>query len=401
VRTRLGLAAVAVAALFAGCGPREEPSRTVRVGRGPIRMTVPFHGELEARRVERIASGVQGAAVLAELVAEGTRVEAGDVLARFDSSQIEQDLARQESEWVRARQELESLEKAELPLEWLDLQTKLVDLVAEREAEERFLETAQELRDRGLLSEGEVVQQERKILTLQARAEQMEMRLALTREHVHAARLAKARAALEAARRQRDFTARQLERCEVRAPAAGVATLLPLAVGGDYRTAHVGDTLFHNQVFLCIPDPTDHVVRGFAGEADLPQVRVGRRVEAVPAAFPDVRLAGRVETVGGMAQTRPGHPSWRKFFPVQIALEPLAQPLPVGISIRAEILAGETADALRIPREAAEWRGGSAYARRRTAGGAWEEAALGIGLSDAVWLEVESGLAEGDVVRLP
>ncbi len=401
MKTRLGRLAVLAALAAGGCGRETEPLRTVAVERGDIQAVVPFHGELEARHVERIAVGVQGSAVLAELVEEGARVAPGDVLARFDAAQIQQDLARQENECVRARQELDSLEQAELPLELIDMEAKREELRAETGAEERFLESARGLQERGLLSEAEVRQQERKVAALHERGRQWETRVELTRQHVHAARLAKARAALEAAERQRDFTARQLALCEVRAPVAGVATRVPLPVGGDYRTAHVGDTLFHNQVCLCLPDPSEHVVRGFIGEAELPRVRAGSRVVAVPAAFPHLRLDGRVETVGGMAQTRPGQPVWRKFFPVQIALDPLPEPLPVGLSVQAEILAGEAADVLWVPREAVEWRGATAVVGRQRPDGRIEERVVETGLAGSSRVEIVSGLEEGDRVRRP
>lgn len=387
---------------LAGCGRSgEEAPRAATASRGAIRMSVPFQGELAARRVVMIAAGVQGSAVLTELVPEGTAVNAGDLLARFGSSQIEQDLAKQENDLVRARQELESLEKAELPLELLEMESKRMEARAELEAEERFWESARGLAARGLMSEGEVDQQERKVEGLRTRGEQLETRIELTRKHVHAARRAKARAAQEAAERQRDFTASQLALCEVRAPVAGVATLVPLPVGGEYRTVHVGDALFLNQVFLCLPDPSEHVVRGSVGEAELPWVRTGHAVEAVPAAYPTVRLTGRVESVGGMAQTRPGQPSWRKFFPVQIALDPISEPLPVGLSVRAEILAGASSDALLVPREAIEWRGAQAWVRRVAGGGVAVETPVQTGLADSLQLEIVGGLAEGDRVLLP
>lgn len=400
--TKLGFAGLICALLFAGCGRSgDESPRTAVVVRGAIRMSVPFQGELEARRVERVAVGIQGSAVLAELVPEGTRVDVGDLLARFDASQIEQDLARQENDWVRAQQELDSLEKAELPLELLDMESKRLDARAELEAEERFLRSARDLHERGLMSAGEVDQQERKVAGLNVRGEQLDTRVELTRKHVHAARLAKARAALEAAERQRDFTASQLALCEVRAPVAGVATLVPVPVGGEYRTVHVGDTLFRNQVFLCLPDPSEHVVRGYIGESELPWVKPGSPVVAVPTAYPGVRLAGRVESVGGMSQTRPGEPVWRKFFPVQIALDPIPEPMPIGISVRAEILAGESEQALLLPRAAVEWRGDQAWVRKRRENGTVEELKVQTGLADAARLEITAGLAEGSVVELP
>ena len=398
MKTRLGFAGGLLALALAGCGREAATApRTAVVERGAIRMAIPFQGELEARRVETIAVGVQGSAVLSELVPEGTRVEKGDRLARFDASQIEQDLSRQENELVRARQELESLEKAELPLELLDMESKRMDAQAEVAAEERFLESARNLEERGLMSAGEVAQQEQKVAGLKTRGEQLDTRIELTKKHVHAARLAKARAALEAAERQRDFTASQLALCEVRAPVAGTAVLMPLPVGGEYRTAHVGDTLFRNQAFLCLPDPTEHVVRGFVGETELPWVKPGSAVAAVPAAFPDVKLSGRVESVGGMAQTRPGQPAWRKFFPVQIALDPISEALPVGISVRADVVAGESSDALTLPREALEWRGGRSFVRKASG----EETEVKTGLADAARIEITSGLAEGDDVALP
>ena len=187
------LAAGALAALiWTGCGRgAAEAPRTVAVARGPVRMALPFRGELEARRVETISVGVQGSAVLAELVPEGTRVEAGDLLARFDASQIEQDLARQENELVRARQELDSLEKAELPLELLELETKRLEARSELEAEERFLESVRDLAGRGLMAPEEVAQQEAKVAALKTRGEQLDVRLELTQKHVHAAPLAR------------------------------------------------------------------------------------------------------------------------------------------------------------------------------------------------------------------
>ena len=398
MKARLGYAGAVCALALCGCGRETAVApRTAVAARGAIRMAIPFQGELEARRVETIAVGVQGSAVLSELVPEGTRVEIGDRLARFDASQIEQDLARQENELVRARQELESLEKAELPLELLDMESKRMDAQTELAAEERFLESARNLAERGLMSEGEVAQQEAKVAGLKTRGEQLDTRIELTKKHVHAARLAKARAALAAAERQRDFTASQLALCEVRAPVAGTAVLVPLPVGGEYRTAHVGDTLFRNQAFLCLPDPAEHVVRGYVGEAELPWVKPGSAVEAVPAAFPEVKLSGRVEHVGGMAQTRPGQPAWRKFFPVQIALDPISEPLPVGISVRADVVAGESADALLLPREAIEWRGGRSFVRMASGG----ETEVKTGLADAARIEIVSGLAEGDEVWLP
>ena len=376
--------------------PRWQPAELA-----PIRQTVPFQGELQARDMLQIAVALQGSAVLTELVPEGTRVSAGDILARFDASQIEQDLARQESECVRTRQELESLEKAELPLERLDLETQRADLEAELQAETAFLETARSLAERGLMSETEIALEREKLAALRAKTDHASTRLRLTADHLHAARLAKARAALEAAERQRDFTARQLALCEIRAPADGTVSLVPLPVGGEYRTAHVGDTLFRNQVFLCIPRDTAFVVRGYVEESALPSITPGAPATATPAAFPSLRLPGRVESVGAMARSRPGQPAWRKYFPVAIALDPLPRDLPSGLTVHAEITAGEADSALTVPRAALETSGTRLVVRRRTPSGRPEPVEVTVGLLSPDRAQILSGLTEGDLVLCP
>ena len=53
--------------------------------------------------------------------------------------------------------------------------------------------------------------------------------------------------------------------------------------------------------------------------------------------------------------------------------------------------------ALRVLREAVVWRDAQAYVRRASG----EEVPVQAGLMDATHVEVLSGLAEGDEVRLP
>ena len=405
-----GLAAAGLLLAGAGgCGPAAGgagegggEARVAAVSRGDVVRVAVMQGEVTARHVERIAAGVQGPAVLAELAEEGTRVEAGDVVARFESAQLEQDLARQEGEAVRAAQELSALEKAELPLEVLELEGKLKEAEEALEGEKAFAGALRELAGRGLAGEGEVAQQEAVAAAAETRVRQLEERAALTKGHLHAARLAKARAALEAAERQRDFTRRQLEACTVRAPVAGRVSLPPVSIGGEFRTARVGDALFRNQVFLCLPEEGEYVLRGDVGEGDLPGIAEGARARVAVAAFPDLELEGRVERVGALAQSRPGEAAWKKAFPVVVALEGVPEGFPVGLSARAEIEAGAARGVLKVPRAALSWGGdGRAEASVRGKDGGVRRVAVDTGLAGTMECEVRGGLAEGDEVLLP
>lgn len=399
-----------VASLLAlpACRPAPPPSPPgdwLPVARADIRPTTPFRGVLEARNLSVVTVPVQGSAVLVDILPEGTRVAQGDCVARFDTSQLRQDLARQESDRVRARQERKSLESAELPLERLDLENQLAALRADADAERAFLESVRSLRDRNLMSDAEVARQEEKVAAADLRVSQMERRADLTLQHLHPARLAKARAAEQAAARLASFTRSQLDGCVVRAPADGVLALLPLSISGEWRVPQVGDTLFRNQAFLCIPGAGGFLIAGLASESDLPRIAPGAPVTARSPAFPDLLLRGAVESVGRIPRTASTPAGPRTGFPVRIALDPDTTPadLPLGVSVLAEIEAPPRLSVLSVPRAAVDWLGPAPAVLARPAGSTDPAAPVPFqpGATDDARVEILSGLDETWEIFLP
>jgi len=394
----LAWAAAGLALLSAGCGADgrrtagEETSLWVEAQRRDIRPEAAVvRCGLEARKVVQVSSPLPGAAVLEWVADEGTWVEEGGVVARFDASQWEQDAARQSNDWFRARQERLALENAELPLERLELAAAAADAAEAAADEEAFAETARGLAGRGLMGESEVARQDETAAAARGRAEAAARRLELTERHLHPARLAKAEAAEAAAERLWRQTAAQAAACEVRAPAGGVAGLAVLSFNGEWRPARVGDTLYRNQVFLRIADPHEVVLAGEIGEGELPLVREGWRVEGRSAAFPGTVLQGRVESVGTMGRGKPGAGAWRNVFPVRMAVETAGggETLPLGVTVDAWVFPPDAEGVLAVPRAALEWRDGAA--------GVWVE---GRGGEEAVWREVERGVADGEWVEV-
>jgi multidrug efflux pump subunit AcrA (membrane-fusion protein) len=393
---------LAAVCLAAGCGVREEGQgdggeRWVAAERREVRpAATPVRCELAARRVVQVSSPLPGAAVLEWVAEEGTRVEEGDEVARFDASQWEQDALKLSNEWFRARQERLALENAELPLERLELEEAAQEAAEAARAEAEFGATAKGLAERGLMGEGEVERQYAAADAASAKAEKASRRLELAEKHLHPARLAKARAAEEAAERQWKQAAGLAEACRVRAPAAGVASLVPLWFNGEWRPAQVGDSLARNQAFLKIADPREAVLSGAVGEGDLAAVREGWRAEGRPAAFPGVALKGRVESVGTVARVEP-QGGGRRAFPVRIGVEGADGALPLGVTVDAWVFPPEETDAVTIPRSALEWHDGAAGVVME--GNEWR--AVELGGADGEWVVVRSGLAEGERVRVP
>lgn len=397
------LLALCAATLCPGCrraGTAATGTDDDRVTRGPLSVRVSCDGSLEARRMETVFSRFQGRATLVELVPEGTAVKAGDLLARLDASQLEHDLVRLRNELARAQAALDALANAEIPIERDDLAAQVRDLQSQRDTEAQILADTRELVERNLVPARETDQQGARLAAVAAKLAQIEQRQALTRDHLHPAKLARARADVEAARQQVELAASQLSNCVITAGADGLAVYLPVHAGSEYRALRVGDTLYPNQPFLCIPDMSALVVQSLIPESDLARVRPGQEAEITPLAYPDCRLEGTVEGLGVMAQSQPGYPLWQKFFRLTVRLDGRDERLRPGMSLRVRIAAAQRPDAILIPRRAVQWENGQPFCRVRTLGGA-ERRPLKLGLADDRSFEVLDGVSPGARVVFP
>ena len=350
------LVVAAASALWCGCRRSGSPMSVAEgdtVIRGPLSVWTACEGTLEARRVDTLFSRFQGRGTLIELVPEGAQVKQGDVLARLDGSDLEHDLVKLKNELARSEAKLDALENAEIPLERRDLEVQSKDLQQQCESERQILADTRELAERKLVSTREIDQEELRLLALEAKAAQLEQRHTLVEAHLYPAKLAQARADVDAALEQVRSAQRQLSNCVVTAPSSGLVVYLPLQVGNEFRTVRTGDPIYPNQPFLCIPDMNDFIVRCFIPESELANVEPGQQVVVMSLAYPDSRLKSEVESLGVMAQPQPGHPLWLKFFRVTVRIIDRDTRLRPGMSLHVEIQSCNHPDAVLIPRACA------------------------------------------------
>lgn len=399
----VGLAMAAGAAAVAVWTPRgtvadraaERPTALARLG--VFEQWSLYDGRLAARRVAAISSHFNGGATIVELAPEGTRVQPGDRVVRFDSFQVETELARADREYAVAASALRALEQAILPMEARELEIQIEQARREAEEESATLEAAAALVREGLIGADEIARQEQRAAAARARWDHLKWRARLTAEHAHPARLDEARARAAAAERERDLLRDQLARCVVTAPVAGELVYLPIPFAGEIRPVRIGDTVFKNQEFLCIPDPSEWVVRFDVPEHELARVPAGAMAVLTPRAWPSLSLTGTVENVSAMAQTQPGAPD-RRVFPATVRVHGAAPELRSGLTVRVAILSHREPSALMIPRSALRWEDGRPYCRRR-AGGAVERRHLVLGPANEEVAVVRDGLAEGDQIE--
>ncbi len=397
------MAAVAVVAggtWLAGRGPGDLPPAVAEAQIQPLTVHAVYEGTIEARQTATVVSKCTGGAVLVEVVPEGTAVRTGDVVARFGSALIEQEMLKTGRDAVAARVALETLRDARLPLELRALETELADRQADLAAEQQALADTLELIREDLVPREEAEKQRIRVRRFEGQVAELEQKRALTLRHIHPALLREAEANLLAAEQAQARAEQQVSNCVVRATAEGIVVYTPLHLGTEFRVVRVGDTVYENQPFLLIPDTRRLICECLVPEAELSRVQQGRPVQLQPVSFPDLWVKGEVEWVSTMAQQAPGQPFWQRFFRIRIGLADADERLRPGLTARAHVIAYENPAALVVPRRAVEWRDGSAYCRRMDDRGQVERRPVRVGAASATAMEVLDGLKPGDRVVL-
>jgi multidrug efflux pump subunit AcrA (membrane-fusion protein) len=373
--------------------------RTALVVEGPLEVWSAYPGKLESREAGIVMSSLGGGATITFILPEGSVVSRGDVLVRLDSSRVERDLVKLERDYALAQSEYDSLKNAEIPLKQRELEMLQMETKANYEAEFQFLQDSRKLLDEGLVSEQEIKQQEWKVEQLQKKLEQAEMQSDLARQHQHPSLLEQAEAKLNSAKKELEYARQEMGNCEIRAPADGMLVYMPVHLGSEFRTARVGDTIYRNQPFLAIPDMSNLIVRCNVPESELSRVHAGDAVSVNLAAYPDLRLPGRVERVGTMAQSLAERPSWEKYFVVVVGLVEGDPRLRSGMSVHARVLSFRNPNAVLVPRAAVEWVDGAPQCKW-VRGRRQELRPLKLGMADETRYEVLDGLEPGDRVAL-
>lgn len=369
-RVWMAAAAVVVALLLVAAFWREPAGARVQTARATRRsLLVPIlsDGTLEPPPGGELRAP-EAAAVAAILVRDGERVRRGQELLRLENPELAQsarsaragalelseERARAEAEVNRARRDAEHLRQTV-------------------EADRRLL--AQSAISRSTAEADELAAHESA-----DRLRVAEARLAALSGSGRASRLSLSNTSA------RDFEER-VAALHVRAPADGVVYGLP---------RKPGETVGAGQVVANVADPEHLRVRARVDEPDLPRVAVGQRLIIAFDGLPDRRWEGKVLAVPSGVREAAGRQ-------VGEVLGEISDPrlsLPPNASVNVQIIAGEKASALAIPRAALFREGDRRYVYRVESGRA-RRRDVSVGLIGLDNVEVTSGLSENDRVVLP
>ena len=401
-------------------------------------------------------------AKIVALAPEGKVVAKGDLLILFDSTPFEEQIRESEAllaqalaESVKSRQDLalqevqngEEIAAARQKEDKSGLELRDVEegkgKLREDEAKAELAEADRQLRRtssarddlKPLLAEGFITRQEmdraeqevekaaeklaiakrrhdsffefgRPIERSQARAEALSSReSSKALLSAAASRLEQRRAAIGGAdSRIREAQARlgtartQLARCEVRADVPGIVVYRPVFFGSEQRKPQVGDQVWANQPLLILPDVSRMTVEARVRETDVHRVAQNQKVQVRVAAYPDLRLTGRVTLVGTLAQEDFARRS-AKYFGITIEINERDDRLRPGMTATVEIHVERKERALFVPIQAVFDREGKRVVYVRELGG-FREREVVTGSVNRDFAVVEKGLKAGDRVAL-
>ncbi|HUF70280.1 MAG TPA: efflux RND transporter periplasmic adaptor subunit [Longimicrobiales bacterium] len=165
------------------------------------------------------------------------------------------------------------------------------------------------------------------------------------------------------------------------------------------RTAKVGEMVIPlssfqaGTVLFRMADMGDLVFRGTVDEIDVGRLKAGAEVAILVGALPEVQMKGRVTRIA-LRSTRTEQSVG---FPVEIEItDQDGAVLRAGYSASAEITVRRADDALLIPERLITYAGDTATVMVQKAAGVAERRAITTGVSDAVNVQVLSGLTVGE-----
>ena len=418
----------AVGASLYWVGAGADDGMVVAVTRGSLEARLTSSGTLKPLQSITYRSPIPGRDVeVRDLAPEGSRVQAGDVVVRLDTTDLELELARArqelrqaqmdlqvaEGEYEDAGAELKTVSEGEGALTVEEVQSVL--LRAQKKAERLKLEYEhlRPLLDKGYITRDELAKTEDQLqdaeqeLVLARRRTSVVIELSHPREQKRAAlALAQKGSALGHARQHAAETELRvqtltalIEGCTIRARTPGLVVYEENLSANPRRKLRIGDRVFATQGIVTIPEVNRMLVEATVSESEVHRLAPGQVADIRVEAFPDLKLSGKVTRVGTLASASPTRPFDDKRFDLVITLDPTNADLRPEMTIRADVIIGTRTNVLMMPVSAVFNNQGTRVAYVVGAAGL-EMRPIALGESSDRMVEVVGGLKEGERVSL-
>lgn len=382
--------ALLLAAVTVGCNGGDVPEDWTSVRRGDLILGVDVTGTLKAVDSDLLGPpqlGDKWDFKIARMADEGDKVEKGDMVLAFDFTDLRQELERKENEADATRTELEK-RKADYAM-------------ARRDEELAIAEAEGGLRKAKL----KVDRPDDLVAMLEIKEAELDLELAEKTLEYQKERAAASRRQAQA---EMSYLQDQLERADgrvgeirmsmaqmmVRAPRSGTVIYVT-----DWRgeKKKVGDSIWRAQQVLEIVSLEKMMAEGDVDEVDASKIAVGQRVSLRLDAHPDREFTGTLKSIVKSVQPQ----SYRiplKVVRVEVDLDQVdKERMRPGMRYRGTIETGRVEDLLLISVDAL-FVGDEGPVVYRRDGDDFETVRVELGRRNKEYVEVLSGLSEGDTV---
>jgi HlyD family secretion protein len=373
-----------------------------------------------------------GSTRILEIVPEGTQVKAGDIVAKLDGSAYVDEEQAQVIRYLQAKAYVEQanaiLEVNQITLkEYRDgiypqdmqlVRNYIATCQLEKDRLARVLDWSASMRKKGFRTSTQVKGDELSLEQAEiALVEANGMLERLTKQtgpkiiksleaNVRAIQSDKltqdASFSLEEQRLRR--IKKNIENCIVRAPGTGIVVYVNQTDRWGTVTAPIdeGVTLRQDQPIFSLPDPLHMRVKARINESKVTMIHPGQPAQIVIDAYPDRPLSGTVGEV--TAISTPLNASDVRVYYANVSIDKGFDNLRPGLSAEVAFRIDAHRSVTRVPIESVRWVGEKAYVARYDSARAqageqpWLWRQVELGLSDAHFAEVLSGLEVGDRV---
>jgi HlyD family secretion protein len=374
-------------------GKHTPPVPTYEVKRNEFLDSIQFRGELKAlKSVTLSAPAEAGDLQIIKLADEGTAVKPGDIVVEFDKTKTEQELAQNRSVFKSAEV---AIDQAKAQAHLSEEEDKTAALKARYDVEAAKLEASKQ----EILSH---IEGEEKKLSL-ADAEQ-KLREAEAKQESDAAlnraKIEETEHASNKAKHDVERAERVLTQMAIRAPAAGVISILQHWSGSNMSPYRTGDRAWAGAAIAELPDATTLRISARVEETERGRLAPHQPVTVQLNAIPDRQFTGHIEGISTIASMdfSGGWPITRNFI-LEIVLDQADSRFKPGSTGQVTVIVDRVAGALTIPAQALFQKSGQnvAYVWRRTQ---FEERQVDIGRRSADKIMIANGLGPGDQVAL-
>ncbi len=276
---------------------------------------------------------------LITLIEEGTVVRKGDVLATFDTSQMEE--------------KLEVLEYSGLHARYRDTEMSFQISVNERIATHKSKVENEKISKITYDSMEFAPEMERKKSLIRLNQASAEVKIAENRirqeEQRRDIQLRNIQEQIDQNRRDIEKLKEDIASFTVKAPADGIVVFPKIKIAGAERKVQIGDSLYWDQLFITIPNLFEMIARVEVDEKDIRKIKDSQTATITLEAFKDDIFTAKITKIEKLAQIKSNNP-FVKIFNVEMKInEQDIEKLRPGMNARSIIKTNSYTQAITLP----------------------------------------------------